>query len=305
MTASLLPSMLRSVMLYAVVFTVVAIVFMYAYMQHPQAVFSVESYFAPSMSDNDVAILRRTLVVLVGALDRINATYFMTSGTLLGSYRHHGRIPWDDDVDLIISGADKPRVLGALSNYSPEYGLYMMGWSPDDNLHWKFYSTSGQNVPLRSYRWPYVDLLFYEENDYYIWNESPWFADERWPKSAVFPLVRRPFEGLWLPAPCDTAAVLAVNFHRPTDDCVSRSRTHSYDVPFISSIVIPCDSLVLRGFPFVSRPVLSYASAAYANVSGSSSDDELTEDVELLTVDNRTLNVLTVKSGCTPGSGKR
>jgi hypothetical protein len=270
----------------------------FAYKRHPLVIFSVESYFVPPMTDADVALLQRTLVALVKALDRVNATYMMTSGTLLGSYRHHGRIPWDDDADLIISRADKPRVYAALSSYWPEYGLHLLGHGIDDNRHWKFYPTDGHRVPLRPYYWPFIDILFFREDDHYIWNESPSFPNERWPKSAVFPLVRRPFEGLWLPAPCDTAAVLAENFRRATDDCASRSHTHSFDIPLLSAVVIPCDSLILRGFPFVNRSVSSSVSASSVSLSKSNSENGLRDEVESLTIDKRTLHTLTVQSGC-------
>jgi LicD family len=284
--------MLR-LMLYVIVSFTVITVSMYAYTKHPQVVFPVESYFVPPMSENDSAILKRTLDALVEVLNRINVTYFMTSGTLLGSYRHHGRIPWDDDVDLIVNRTDKMRVRDALLSCGPEYELYTLGWRWDDNQHWKFYSAAGQKVPLRSYRWPYVDLLFFREDAEYVWNESPWFTDERWPRSAVFPLVRRPFEGLWLPAPCDTASVLAVNFRKPTEHCASRARTHSYDVPFVSSIVIPCNSTHLRHFPFVSRSTTTASGANTLQLG-------LREEVESLTMDDRTLKTTIVRSGCQP-----
>ena len=37
------------------------------------------------------------------ALDAANVTYMMIDGTLLGSFRHHGFIPWDDDAECAFS----------------------------------------------------------------------------------------------------------------------------------------------------------------------------------------------------------
>lgn len=73
---------------------------------------------------------------------RNGVEFFMFSGTLLGSYRHHGRIPWDDDIDVIFNSSDKEAVKATLSKLEPEYGL-------DDsykNRSWKFFPRAGKII---------------------------------------------------------------------------------------------------------------------------------------------------------------
>lgn len=142
-------------------------------------------------------------------------------------------------------------------------------------------------------------MLFYDEDDSYVWNESPWFADERWPRSAVFPLVRRPFDDLWLPAPCDTETVLAINF--AADQCVSRSYSHAYSVYIYSTVSVLCD--VIRPFyPFVNRSsTTSSAATRRSDSGGRTPDDESGASAvvdESLVLDRKTLRTLTVRAGC-------
>ena len=210
---------------------------------------SVDQAFSCPMDDEDSVSLDRTLRTLIRALEEVRVTYFMTSGTLLGSYRHHGRIPWDDDVDLMVNASDKELVWKTLSSLKPDYGLFLSG-DFDTPYHWNFYPRHhGHWIPFRPFRWPFVDLLFFLENSTHVWNGSPYLPDERWPRRFVFPLRRRPFYNLSLPAPCDTAAVLAINFD--VDECRSRDFSHVYDLPMLrSGATVPCSTLTAR-YPFV------------------------------------------------------
>ena len=140
--------------------------------------------------------------------------------------------------------------------------------------------------------------MFFKEDGMYVWNESPKLsAKERWPRDLVFPLTRRPFDGLWLPAPCDTAAVLSNNYDIAL--CVTRSYSHVYDFSikrYRKPSVVPCDQLA-ELYPLVERTPVDKITknAAFHNENTNASNYV----IETLMLGNKTIHSVVVPTGCT------
>ena len=244
-----------------------------------QCTVNPDQVFTSPFAEDDIRSLALTLATVLNELNRLNVTYFMNGGTLLGSYRHHGRIPWDDDVDLILNSSDKQLIWRSMAALKPDYGLFMRRYI------WKFYPRRhGHTVPLKTFRWPLVDLFFFVENETHLWNEMPWWRHECWPRSTVFPLRPRPFGDFRIPAPCDVDSAVAVLYD--TRMCVSRSKSHAYDlsIPW-RPLTVPCATLAHR-HPMVVRRSTASNNGRHQAVA------------ESLMLGNRTLHTIILHNGC-------
>ncbi|KAK3607977.1 hypothetical protein CHS0354_009915 [Potamilus streckersoni] len=80
--------------------------------------------------------------------ESFNIGFMLYGGTLLGAYRHHGIVPWDDDIDVLLNISDKAKIQNAVRNIR-SYHLH----SPKD-WQWKFYKVkSDESINLRPFEW--------------------------------------------------------------------------------------------------------------------------------------------------------
>ena len=222
-------------------------------MQMNQGFWPVESYFKPVLDEHNKAQMMETLAVFASALQAANVTFMMYGGTLIGAFRHHGPIPWDDDVDMIVNASQKELVRNVLSSLEPKYRTYTDSDGPLQHGQWKFHKTDLPQFLHRPFKWPYIDVFFFQENETHIWDEVAKYSKAySFAKSDVFPLVPRLFGPMMLPAPCDTQRILEQNYHITL--CRSRQFSHMMELPMFSFSTkdVPC-SRIAHVFPFVER----------------------------------------------------
>jgi hypothetical protein len=129
---------------------------------------------------------------LLNILNNENIDYFITTGLLIGLFRHNNSfIPWDDDIDICVFEKDKEKLLQSISKYE---NLYVTV-SPI-GIH-KFTDTEYfDNEQI------FIDIFFIKEKE-----EILHYADDRhielWPKEyfcngEIFPLQNLNFN-LYLP----------------------------------------------------------------------------------------------------------
>ncbi|KAF8568309.1 hypothetical protein P879_01694 [Paragonimus westermani] len=214
------------------------------------------NYFKPVMSQSDEQYFLHLLRVFQKAAETNNVTYLLVSGSAIGARRHHGMIPWDDDIDILVNHEHRETLDRALSQLTPQFELHkrVFPFIFQQQWNWKFcFATKGRTYLLNAFRWPYLDIFFYADNSTHLLSVK---KVELLAKVDVFPLKRVPFgpiisrsfnidKLLWIPSPC------RIRFESAANICTSRSFSHIMEFPIFPFFqrTVSC-SLLKNDYPF-------------------------------------------------------
>ncbi|GFS07736.1 lipopolysaccharide cholinephosphotransferase licD [Elysia marginata] len=207
--------------------------------------------FQRGLSIEEREILLFVFQKFVQACENRDVTFFLYGGSLLGSFRHHDLVPWDDDIDILISAKDRQLLRKAvLALKSEGFALY----DPEDyGKAWKFYWKRTKTLQNKPYQWPYIDIFFYLQNATHIFDLMLEYRSLYVFKiSDVFPLTVRPFAGAFLPVPCNIEVVVKENYS--PNLCKSLHYEHKRETsrPQQTLATISCKALH-DIYPFVHR----------------------------------------------------
>ena len=222
--------------------------------------------FRPRMTQKERAVLLHTMKVFVDAVTAANVTYFIWGGTLLGSYRHHCFIPWDDDLDIFVDRSQKDALVETLRRLAPEYLVV-----EQNRVYQKqklFSSKDTHPYKERTWKYPFIDVILYDfvDNGTVI---TEYRRDRRFDAHKVFPLVERPFCGMSLKAPKDVCYFMQTEFRVDrVEQLEEKCETNDFDHRLGEECGVhraPC-SLLWPHYPFVFRSTLPSAAAGKQRV---------------------------------------
>ena len=181
--------------------------------------------FKMRLEEEELNLMLEMLEAFSKTMDKYNLTYFMDAGTLLGSYRHHGMIPWDDDIDLIADIRQQRQIVSALKSMSHKYEVSIHSKALL-KLHSKEESktiSKPRGKTNYAWKWPFLDIFWYRIVKKGVIHKA--FDHREHNISDIFPLRKRPFGTVMLNSPCNSDLFLKIKF-KEWNTCVTPGWNH-------------------------------------------------------------------------------
>ena len=193
--------------------------------------------FAPALNITEYNWYLDLIGVFKSTCEKFNITYTLEGGSVLGAYRYHGFVPWDDDFDVKVNASQKEILKKALQSVKGHTTLIQ------EKRFWKLWNnTFSRQRNVYPWNWPFLDIFFFTDNGTHIRDISDGYY-KSFLKSDIFPLQTEIFENMVLPVPRNMEAYLNKKYNI-SQPCLSNWWNHKDEKgPIHKSTRISCDKL--------------------------------------------------------------
>jgi hypothetical protein len=182
--------------------------------------------FRPHVPASDVRVMEDILRKMDQAAASVNSVYWMTAGSAIGGLLHHGRIPWDDDIDVYVPSDHFNTFLRVLADESSSLTSY----ESFPERVWKVFERNATKIGKYAWGWPNIDVFPVYCNAT-VCVEKPLLnrkGEIVMDADMIFPLKRRPFGRLSLPFPSNLRGLVEKRYGQHFGDtCVRGGYDHS------------------------------------------------------------------------------